>query len=151
MRANWNDLHYLVKVSVRRSILSFASLFSSSSKNHLMVTMLALAAQLIIAISIVIVWVFRFDNIVLEFKQYGLSTLTRSMVGAAKLVLATLLVVGIWYPALVLIPALLMALLMISAQYFHFKVNNPFQKRIPALFLLSLCLFVAAVSLNWIA
>jgi hypothetical protein len=116
-----------------------------------MVTTLALAAQLIIAISIVIVWVFRFDNIVLEFKQYGLSTLTRSMVGAAKLVLATLLVVGIWYPALVLIPALLMALLMISAQYFHFKVNNPFQKRIPALFLLSLCLFVAAVSLNWIA
>jgi hypothetical protein len=113
--------------------------------------MLALAAQLIIAISIVIVWVFRFDNIVLEFKQYGLSTLTRSMVGAAKLVLATLLVVGIWYPALVLIPALLMALLMISAQYFHFKENNPFQKRIPALFLLSLCLFVAAVSLNWIA
>jgi len=116
-----------------------------------MVPTLALAAQLIIAISIVIVWVFRFDNIVLEFKQYGLSTLTRSMVGAAKLVLATLLVVSIWYPALVLIPALLMALLMISAQYFHFKVNNPFQKRIPALFLLSLCLFVAAVSLNWIA
>jgi hypothetical protein len=116
-----------------------------------MVPTLALAAQLIIAISIVIVWVFRFDNIVLEFKQYGLSTLTRSMVGAAKLVLATLLVVGVWYPALVLIPALLMALLMISAQYFHFKVNNPFQKRIPALFLLSLCLFVAAVSLNWIA
>jgi hypothetical protein len=116
-----------------------------------MVPTLALAAQLIIAISIVIVWVFRFDNIVLEFKQYGLSTLTRSMVGAAKLVLATLLVVGIWYPALVLIPALLMGFLMISAQYFHFKVNNPFQKRIPALFLLSLCLFVAAVSLNWIA
>jgi hypothetical protein len=116
-----------------------------------MVPTLALAAQLIIAISIVIVWVFRFDNIVLEFKQYGLSNLMRSMVGAAKLVLATLLVVGVWYPALVLIPALLMALLMISAQYFHFKVNNPFQKRIPALFLLSLCLFVAAVSLNWIA
>ena len=116
-----------------------------------MVPTLALAAQLIIAISIVIVWVFRFDNIVKEFEQYGLSTLIRSMVGAAKLVLATLLVVGVWYPALVLIPALLMALLMISAQYFHFKVNNPFQKRIPALFLLSLCLFVAAVSLNWIA
>jgi hypothetical protein len=103
-----------------------------------MLTTLALVAQLVIAISIVIVWVFRFDNIVKEFEQYGLSTLTRSMVGAAKLVLATLLVVGIWYPALVLIPALLMALLMISAQYFHFKVNNPFQKRIPALILLSL-------------
>ena len=116
-----------------------------------MLVTLAIVAQLVIALSIVIVWVFRFDNIVIEFKQYGLSTLTRSMVGASKLVLATLLVVGIWYPGFVLIPAVLMALLMISAQYFHYKVNNPFQKRIPALFLLSLCLFVAAVSLNWIA
>lgn len=116
-----------------------------------MVSTLALVAQLIIALSIIIVWVFRFDNIVLEFKQYGLSTLTRSMVGFSKIVLATLLVAGIWYPSLVLIPALLMGFLMISAQYFHFKVNNPIQKRIPALFLLILCLFVAAVSLNWIA
>jgi hypothetical protein len=83
-----------------------------------MIPTLALAAQLIIAISIVIVWVFRFDNIVKEFAQYGLSTLIRSIVGASKLVLATLLVVGVWYPALVLIPALLMGFLMISAQYF---------------------------------
>jgi len=116
-----------------------------------MLPTLAIASQLVIAISIIIVWVFRFDNIVLEFKQYGLNTLTRSMVGASKLVLATLLVVGVWYPELVLIPSLIMAFLMIAAQYFHFKVNNPFQKRIPALFLLILCLFVAAVSLNWIA
>jgi hypothetical protein len=116
-----------------------------------MISTLALVAQLVIAFSIAIVWVFRFDNIVIEFKQYGLSTLTRSLVGASKIVLATLLVVGVWVPSLVLISALLMGLLMISAQYFHFKVNNPFQKRIPSLFLLILCLFVAAVSLNWIA
>lgn len=116
-----------------------------------MISTLALVSQLVIAFSIAIVWVFRFDNIVIEFKQYGLSTLTRSLVGSSKIVLATLLVVGVWVPSLVLIPALLMALLMISAQYFHFKVNNPFQKRIPALFLLILSLFVAAVSLNWIA
>ena len=30
---------------------------------------IAIAAQLIIAVSIVIVWVFRFDNIVVEFKK----------------------------------------------------------------------------------
>ena len=112
---------------------------------------LSIIAQLIVAISIVIVWVFRFDNIVKEFKQYGLSDLTRTIVGATKIALATLLVAGIWYPALVLIPALLMAFLMISAQYFHFKVNNPWQKRIPSLFLLLLCLFIAAVTLNLIA
>ena len=62
---------------------------------------IAIAAQLIIAVSIVIVWVFRFDNIVVEFKQYGLSDLVRSMVGASKISLATLLVVGIFYQKLV--------------------------------------------------
>lgn len=110
----------------------------------------ALIAQLIVAVSIVIVWVFRFDNIVKEFKQYGLSDLTRTMVGSTKIALATLLVAGIWYPALVLFPALLMAFLMLSAQYFHFKVKNPWHKRIPSLFLLLLCIFIAAVSLNLI-
>jgi len=69
-------------------------------------------AQIIVALSIVIVWVFRFDNIVKEFKQYGLSDLTRTIVGATKIVLSTLLIVGIWYPALLLVPALLMAFLM---------------------------------------
>jgi len=116
-----------------------------------MILTLSLLAQLVIAISILVVWVFRFDNIVEEFNQYELSVLTRSVVGSTKLVLATLLVVGIWFPSLVLIPALLMGFLMISAQYFHFKVNNPISKRVPSLALLTLCLFVAAGSLNWIS
>jgi len=116
-----------------------------------MMTDFAVITQLIVAASIVIVWVFRFDNIVKEFKQYGLSNLTRTMVGSTKIALATLLVAGIWYPSLVLIPALMMAFLMLSAQYFHFKVKNPWQKRMPSLFLLLLCLFVAAVSLNLIS
>lgn len=108
-------------------------------------------AQLIVAVSVLIVWVFRFDNIVKEFKQYGLSDLTRSIVGSVKIALATLLIAGIGYPSLVLIPALLMAFLMLSAQYFHFKVNNPWQKRLPSLVLMLLSLFIAAVNLNIIA
>ena len=111
----------------------------------------SIIAQVIIALSIAYVWVIRFDNIEKEFKQYGLSNLTRTMVGYAKIVLATLLFAGIWYPDLVLIPALLIAFLMLSAQYFHFKVNNPWQKRVPSLLLLALCLFVAAVSLKLIS
>jgi hypothetical protein len=112
---------------------------------------LSVIAQLIVAVSIAIVWVFRFENIVKEFNEYGLSILIRSMVGSAKIVLATLLVAGIWYPSLVLVPALLMAFLMVSAQYFHFKVSNPWKKRMPSLFLLLLCLFIAAVSLDILA
>ena len=116
-----------------------------------MMTDFAVIAQLIVAGSILIVWVFRFENIVKEFKQYGLSDLTRTLVGSTKIALATLLVAGIWYPSLVLIPAFVMAFLMLSAQYFHFKVKNPWQKRMPSLFLLLLCLFIAAVSLNLIS
>jgi hypothetical protein len=110
----------------------------------------SLIAQVIVALSIVYVWVFRFDNIVKEFKQYGLSDLTRSMVGSAKIALSTLLVAGIWHSDLVLIPALFIAFLMFSAQYFHFKVGNPWIKHIPSLFLLILCLFIAAVSLKFV-
>jgi len=110
----------------------------------------ASAAQLIVALSVGFVWIFRFDNIVTEFRLYGLSDLTRTLVGATKIVLATLLVVGIWHPELVLIPALMMGLLMVAAQYFHFKVHNPWSKHLPSLFLLALCVFVATVSLKLI-
>lgn len=100
-------------------------------------------AQIIVALSIGIVWIFRFDNIVKEFKQYGLSDFVRTLIGSVKIVLATLLVAGIWYPSLVLIPAILMAFLMLSAQYFHFKAKNPWTKHLPSLFLLALSIFIA--------
>lgn len=105
---------------------------------------LVVLAQLIIAFSIVIVWVFRFENIVKEFKQYGLPDLVRTMVGAAKIALATLLVAGIWYPSLVLVPAILMALLMVCAQIAHVRAKNPWHKYVPSFLLLLLSLFVAA-------
>ena len=102
-------------------------------------------AQIIIALSICFVWIGRFDNIVKEFKQYGISDLIRNLVGATKIALSTLLVAGIWYESLVLIPAILMAFLMICAQIAHFKVKNPWPKFVPSFLLLILSLFVAAV------
>jgi len=110
----------------------------------------SIIAQVIVALSIAYVWIFRFDNVVKEFKQYGLSDLIRTIVGSSKIALSTLLVAGIWYPDLILIPSLLFAFLMLSAQYFHFKVSNPWQKHMPSLFLLILCLFIAAVALKLI-
>ena len=104
-------------------------------------------AQLIVAISVVFVWTFRFHNVLKEFEQFGLSDLTRSLVGATKIALATLLVVGIWYPSLVLIPSILMGLLMIGAQYFHFKIRNSFIKHLPSLILLALSAFIAYSSI----
>lgn len=99
--------------------------------------------QLAIAISVAFVWIFRFHNVESEFKQFGLGLITRSFVGFTKTALSTLLVVGIWYPELVFIPAVLMAFFMLSAQYFHFKIKNPFIKHLPSLILLLLSLYVA--------
>ena len=105
-------------------------------------------AQIIVAASVTYVWIFRYNTIIMEFKKFGLSDLTRCFVGAIKIALSTLLIVGIWHTELIPIPAALMGLLMISAQYFHFKIKNPFIKHLPSLLLLILCVFLTFESLN---
>ena len=102
--------------------------------------------QVILALSIVYVWIFRFDNIVLEFKQYELSDLTRNFVGAAKIALSTLLVAGIWFPPLVLMSSISMAILMVFAQLAHFKVKNPWIKHVPSFVLLICSLLIAGIA-----
>ena len=104
-------------------------------------------AQLIVAISVVYVWTFRFYNVLKEFEQFGLSDLTRNIVGATKIALATLLVTGVWHSSLVLIPSILIGILMIGTQYFHFKIGNPFIKHLPSLTLLALSVFIAYSSI----
>jgi len=105
-------------------------------------------SQIIVAVSVGYVWIFRFHNVVKEFNQFGLSDLTRSLIGATKISLATLLVVGIWHSSLVLVPSILMGLLMIGAQYFHFKISNSFTKHLPSLILLILSVFIAVFSIK---
>jgi DoxX-like family len=104
--------------------------------------------QIIIAASVLYVWIFRYDNIIREFKQFGLSDLTRNMVGATKISLATMLLAGIWYESLVVIPSFIMGLLMVAAQYFHFKIKNPLIKHLPSLFLLLACIILILLTLN---
>jgi hypothetical protein len=105
-------------------------------------------AQIIVAVSVAYVWIFRYHVVISEFKQFGLSDLTRAFVGASKIALATLLIAGIWYPTLVPIPSILMGFFMLAAQYFHFKVKNPFIKHLPSLIFLILCIIIALASMN---
>jgi len=110
--------------------------------------LLSICAQILIATSIGFVWIVRFDNIVREFKQYGIPDLLRNVVGAAKIAMSTLLIAGIWYDSLVLAPALFIAFMMICAQFFHLKAKNPWHKFVPSFLLLLLCLFVAIAHSN---
>ena len=105
-------------------------------------------AQLTVSISVIVVWVFRRDNIDLEFQLYKLSNLTKNIIGALKISLATVLILGIWYPELLLISSLSMAFLMLCAQYFHFRAKNPWYKYIPSLLLLTLSLLIAYLQIE---
>lgn len=106
----------------------------------------AIIAQLIVALSVLYVWVFRLENIEKEFREYGLNDTIRNSVGAVKIALSTLLLVGIWYPSLVLVPALIMAFFMLCAQIAHFRTRHAWQKYLPSFLLLLLSLFIAAVA-----
>ena len=99
--------------------------------------------QIVIAVSVTYVWVFRFHNLAQEFTEYQLNDTVRSLVGAVKISVATLLVAGIWYPGLVRIPALVMAFLMFFAQIFHSRTRHPLLQRLPSFLLMVLSLFVA--------
>ena len=112
-------------------------------------TNLSIIAQILVALAILIIWVFRFHNVEKEFKSYGLSNLTRNIIGAAKISLSTLLVAGIWHKDLLFISSLLMALLMIAAQYYHFRAKHPWLYHVLSFILLVFSLFIAFESYKY--
>ena len=58
-------------------------------------------AQVSIALSVAFVWIFRYHNVIAEFKSFGLSDLTRNFVGVSKIALSTLLVLTKFLPFIV--------------------------------------------------
>lgn len=68
-----------------------------------------------------------------EFAVYGLPEWTFYVVGGLKVVCGVLLVVGIWVPGLVRLPALVVSVLMIGALAMHAKAKDPVSKYLPAL------------------
>jgi hypothetical protein len=115
---------------------------------------LAIIGQIVIALGIVNVWVLRAgkptpwrpegaQNMAEEFLRYGLPDWMRKLVGALKLTLAALLVVGIWYPPLAAGAGIAMAILMAGAVGSHLKVRDPLRKSLPSFCLLLLSLLIA--------
>jgi hypothetical protein len=113
----------------------------------------AVFIQLFIALGIFNVWVIRFNKptafrggnaqtMAEEFRVYGLSDEVRKLVGALKLSLAALLIVGIWVPAVATVAASCMAFLMLVAVVMHAKVSDPIKKAVPAFCMMMLSLVV---------
>ena len=110
--------------------------------------------QIIIALGIFNVWILRYGKetnwrggeattMKEEFAAYGLPGGVMVFIGAAKILLATSLIIGIWIPLLVKPAASAMAFLMIGAVSMHVKVKDPLQKSLPAFIMLVLSLIVA--------
>ena len=112
-------------------------------------------AQVIIALGIFNVWILRYGrptpyrpsnaaNMADEFRRYGLPDWARMVVGATKLSLAVLLIVGLQYTPLVVPSAAVMVVLMVGAILAHVRAGDPLVKSVPALTMLALSTIVVA-------
>jgi uncharacterized membrane protein YphA (DoxX/SURF4 family) len=80
-----------------------------------------------------------------EFLAYGLPVWFMYLVGTIKVLSATALIVGIWYPYFVGPAALVLFLMMVGAVLMHIKVRDSFKRALPSLvmLLISLVIFIS--------
>ncbi|NQW45377.1 MAG: DoxX family protein [Deltaproteobacteria bacterium] len=104
--------------------------------------------NIFIATAIFFVWVIRYDNIILEFKEFNLPHWIRDLTGIIKLSFAAMLVIGGQDAHLKLLGALGIAGLMGCAQVVHLRTGTTIFRRLPSLVLLVLSLVSAFYSAN---
>lgn len=98
------------------------------------------ALKILVAGSIFFVWVVKYENIVKEFKEFGLPDWLRDLVGILKLSFALMLQSTDLNVAL--IGSLGIAVLMIAALLTHLRVRNPFYKMLPSMSLMAISSFI---------
>ena len=120
-------------------------------------SVVVVALKVVIAVGIFNVWVLRFGratpwrgggapNMKEEFRAYGLPSWSIPIVGAAKLLLAALLLLGIWFSVLTRPAAIGLAILMLGAVAMHFKIKDPPRRALPAFTIVAMCIVVALLS-----
>ena len=118
---------------------------------------ITMVLQVLIAFGIFNVWILRRNkatmfrggparNMYEEFEFYGLPNWSTTLVGASKVALASLLLLGLWVPELTPIGALGLAVFMLGAVIMHIKVRDHLIKHLPAVIMLALCCYVALSS-----
>lgn len=81
-----------------------------------------------------------------EFAVYGLPEWTFYVVGGLKIISGVLLIIGVWVPGLVRLPAAVVSVLMVGALAMHARAKDPVSKYLPALSVLLMS--VAILLLN---
>ena len=120
--------------------------------NYLIITL-----QVIVGLSILNVWLVQSKKatrwrggdaktIFEEFQVYGLPVWSVYVVGTLKVILAILLIAGIWFPELKFPAAAGLAILLAGSVTMHFKIGDPLIKSFPAGLFLAMCLIIAYTS-----
>ena len=91
--------------------------------------------SLFVSVSIFYVWVVRYQNIISEFKEYGIPEGLRDLVGILKLFFCACLLTKA--PLLMLFASLAMMGLMAAAVAMHLKVKHAIYKMVPSITLLT--------------
>jgi len=113
--------------------------------------------QIIIALGLLNVWIIRFNKqtpyrggvaktMIEEFAEYDLPNWSCYAVGFLKIASSILLIIGIWFQKLILIPAIIIFLLMLAAFTMHLMIRDPIKKALPAFSLLVLSFAVVALN-----
>ena len=116
--------------------------------------LIARLAQAGAALWILNVWFNRFDqdtgyrggdasNMREEFEEYGFSERTMYAVGATKVGLAVLMLIGLVKPSLSRPASAALAAFMVGAVSMHVKVGDPIERSAPALTVLALAVVAA--------
>jgi hypothetical protein len=115
---------------------------------------LIILLQVIVGLSILNVWIVQnkkatrwrggeATTIVEEFQVYGLPVWSVYVIGTLKVILAILLLAGIWYTSLKFPAAIGLGALLAGSVSMHFKVGDPLIKSFPAGLFLVMCLIIA--------
>lgn len=113
--------------------------------------------QVIVGLGLLNVWLVRprsatgyrggsAQNLKEEFAVYGLPEWTFYLVGGLKIISGVLLIIGVWVPSLVRLPAAVIAVLMVGALVMHAKAKDPVKKYLPALSVLLMSVAIFALN-----
>ena len=107
-------------------------------------TALISALKALVAGSTFFVWVVRYQNIIEEFKEFGLPIWLRDLVGILKLSFVIMLFSTDL--TVVILGSLGIAGLMLAAMITHLKIKNPFYKMLPSMSLMLISFIIIVFS-----
>jgi len=116
-------------------------------------TTLTITLNLVIAITLLNVWLIRYNkqtmyrggdanSLAEEFSMYGLPKWLMYIVGSMKIIIAILLIVGVWLTSINIYCYIALVILMLGAIIMHLKVKDKIIKSVPALSILTLLLIL---------